>query len=212
MTNAPKAVVFDLGKVLVEFDYGIAARKIAAQSALGDAGVQKLLDHSPLLFRYETGSMTRREFYHEACQGAGYKGTFEEFSANFADIFWEIEPMIALNDLLRAQGTPTYIFSNTNDMAVEHIGAKFPFFSRFTDYILSYKHGAMKPNPKLYEVVERITGRSGADLVYLDDKAENIATALNRGWRGVVHETPEKTFGALSNLGLPVPPSVKTKA
>ncbi len=32
--DSPKAVVFDLGKVLVDFDYSIAARRIAARSSM----------------------------------------------------------------------------------------------------------------------------------------------------------------------------------
>lgn len=205
MNTVPKAVVFDLGKVLVDFDYGIAARKIAAQSDLGAVGVRNMLDHAPLLFRYETGLITRAQFHQEVVQGAGYRGSLEEFSAQFADIFWEIPRMIALHAHLRSCGVPTYIFSNTNDLAVSHIRRRFPFFSHFTDYILSYEHGAMKPNAPLYEVVERITGLAGADLAYLDDRAENIATALNRGWRGILHESPEKSLPALQLLGLPVP-------
>lgn len=45
--NKPEVVVFDLGKVLVDFDYSIAARKIAAQAERSAAQVQELLDHSP---------------------------------------------------------------------------------------------------------------------------------------------------------------------
>jgi FMN phosphatase YigB (HAD superfamily) len=205
MVKTPKAVVFDLGKVLVDFDYGLAARKIAARSALGETGVRNLLDHTPLLFRYETGLLTREQFYEEVRLGTGYRGGFEEFCAHFADIFWEIEPMIAWQAALRAQGMPTFIFSNTNDLAVGHIRNKFPFFSCFDGYILSYEHGAMKPDARLYEVVERQTGQTGDAIVYLDDRAENIATAVGRGWRGLLHETPAKSFAALQTMGLLVP-------
>ena len=59
--TAPKIIVFDLGKVLVDFDYSIAGRRIAADANLSAAEVQKYLDHSPLLVRYETGLMTRQE-------------------------------------------------------------------------------------------------------------------------------------------------------
>jgi len=203
--TVPKVVVFDLGKVLVDFDYGIAARKIAAQSALGEPGVRQLLDHTPLLFRYETGLLTRETFYQEVCAGAGYRGSLREFSGHFADIFWEIEPMISLHALLRARGFPTFIFSNTNDLAVTHIRARFPFFSQFDGYIFSYEHGSMKPDAKIYEAVERATGQGGNAILYLDDRPENTAAGEARGWNVVTHETPEKTFQALRRLGLPVP-------
>ncbi len=201
----PQVVVFDLGKVLVDFDYTIAAQKIARQSAKGAEGVRHLLDHSPLLFRFETGLLNREEFFREVCEGAGYSGNMEEFCAYFADIFSEIPPMIALQAALRARGIPTFIFSNTNDIAITHIRARFPFFAHFDGYVLSYEHGVMKPDARLYEIVERTARQSGDSIVYLDDRAENIATATARGWHALLHETPEKSFSALQNLGLPVP-------
>ena len=112
--------------------------------------------------------------------------------------------MIALHAALRARRVPTYIFSNTNDIAVGHIRERFPFFSNFDGYILSYKHGAMKPTAKIYEIVEGLTGQKGPAIVYLDDRAENVAGGLARGWQTILHETPEKTIPTLRQLGLPV--------
>ena len=78
------------------------------------------------------------------------------FARVFADIFSEIKPMIAMQAALRAHGVPTYIFSNTNGIAVTHIRRNFPFFANFDGYIYSYEHGAMKPDARIYEVVERV--------------------------------------------------------
>src|SRR5262245_48157520 len=106
----PKVVVFDLGKVLVDFDYGIAAAKIAARGKWSLDEVHRFIAQSPLLFRYETGLMTRNEFYAEVCKSTGYSGNFEEFGTFFSDIFSPIEPMVDLQAELRKRGTPTYIF------------------------------------------------------------------------------------------------------
>jgi HAD superfamily hydrolase (TIGR01509 family) len=112
--------------------------------------------------------------------------------------------MIEMQARLKRSGVPTFIFSNTNDLAVEHIRRKYPFFGGFDGYILSYEHGVMKPSPKLYEVVERATGRSGGEIIYLDDRAENIEAGTARGWRGILHETPEKSREALRAAGMEV--------
>jgi FMN phosphatase YigB (HAD superfamily) len=202
--DKPSAVVFDLGKVLVDFDYGISAAKIAEASRLTAAEIRHLLDHSPLLYRYETGLLTRQEFYGEVCSSCGFSGNMDEFSSLFADIFSEIKPMTAMHASLRAAGVPTYIFSNTNDIAEGHIRRRFPFFSNFDGYILSYQHQAMKPTAKIYEVVEKQTGHKGPAIVYLDDRAENVDAGLARGWRAILHRTPEETIPLLRNLGLPV--------
>jgi HAD superfamily hydrolase (TIGR01509 family) len=200
--NSPEVIVFDLGKVLVDFDYGIAARKIAARGDISAVEAQRLLDHSPLLFRYETGRLTREQFFAEVSAATGFHGDIEEFSQLFGDIFEPIAPMVEIHSTLRKKGFPTFIFSNTNELAVGHIRRSFPFFSAFDGYVLSYEHGAMKPEAKLYEIVERATNRRASKILYLDDRAENVEAGAARGWQVILQETPEKTKAALKKAGL----------
>src|SRR6267378_372639 len=105
------AVIFDLGKVLVDFDYAISARKLATKCRRSPAEVQKLIDHSPLLFEYETGLIDKSEFYRKICALTGYCGLPEEFEPAFSDIFTPIEPMIALHTELRRRKAPTFVLS-----------------------------------------------------------------------------------------------------
>ena len=198
----PSIVVFDLGKVLVDFDYSIAGRRIAAQADLSPAEVQKFLDHSPLLYRYETGLMTRQQFYETVREHTGFHGNFEEFCQFFADIFWEIPVMVEIQATLRRRGIPTYIFSNTNDLAIEHIRRNFPFFSNFDGYIMSYEVGAMKPHAKIYEDLEKMSGKRGAGILYLDDRQENVDGGAARGWQVILQTDPEKSRAAMEKLGL----------
>jgi HAD superfamily hydrolase (TIGR01509 family) len=200
--NPSKIVVFDLGKVLVDFDYSIAVRKIAAHSTLSLAGIKTFLGQSHAIIDYESGRLTRKEFFEQARQATGFRGTMEEFGEFFADIFTEIPPMIELHAELRRRGIPTYVFSNTNDLAVEHIRRNFPFYTHFDGYVYSYQVGAMKPEAKIYEALEKLAGRQGAEILYLDDRAENVAGGAARGWRTILHETPEKTRMALKNFKL----------
>ena len=108
--------------------------------------------------------------------------------------------MIELHAELRRRGVPTYIFSNTNDLAIEHIRRNFPFFKNFDGYIFSCEIGAMKPDAKIYEALEKLAGRRGADIVYLDDRPENAAAGTARGWRAILHETPERSRAAVGKF------------
>lgn len=199
MNNSP-LFIFDLGKVLVDFDYSIAERKIAARSSQALKELHAFLGSSPLLVDYESGRLTRPKFYEAVRDAIGFRGDLAEFSAYFADIFAEMPDTIALHAELRQRGFKTYIFSNTNDLAIEHVRRNFPFFKNFDGYIFSHEVGAMKPDALIYEAMEKMCGRRGADLIYIDDRAENIAAGAARGWRTILHESPEKTRQLLAEL------------
>lgn len=194
------AIIFDLGKVLVDFDYSIAAQKIAARSTKQVPDLQHFLGSSPVLARFESGLLTREQFFAEMQQITGFTSDIKEFVSDFADIFVPIAAMIGLHEEVRQRGFQTYIFSNTNDIAIKHIRQEFPFFKHFDGYILSYEVGSMKPQPKIYEAMEKMSGKRGADLIYIDDRPENIETGNARGWRTILHETSEKTRAALESL------------
>jgi HAD superfamily hydrolase (TIGR01509 family) len=200
--SQPSIVVFDLGKVLVDFDYSIAIPRIAAHGTLPLAGIKTFFFHSHLLVDYESGRLTRLEFFEQARQATGFRGTMEEFGEFFADIFTAIPPMIELHAGLRRRGVPTYIFSNTNDLAIEHVRRSFPFFRNFDGYIFSYEVKAMKPDAKMYEALEKLVQRRGAEILYLDDRPENVVAGAERGWLAVLHETPEKSCAAMEEMGL----------
>jgi len=198
----PPVLVFDLGKVLVDFDYSIAARRIVPLCSAGCDPEKFFSQHSGLLENYELGNLTTEQFFSQMKAVTGFSGKQEEFNAFFADIFTPMQPMIDLQAELRKKRIAAYIFSNTNDLAVEHIRRRFPFFSDFDGYVLSYEHGAMKPSPRLYEIVERASGRRGAEIIYIDDRPENIQAGVARGWQGILHESAEATRAALQKVGL----------
>ena len=197
--NTP-VIVFDLGKVLVDFDYSIAARKVAARSKISLLNLAVFLSSSPLLVQYESGAVNRRQFFEQIRDAIGFQGDLAEFGGYFADIFTEIPQMTALQAELRRRGFKTYIFSNTNDLAIEHVERNFPFFKNFDGYIYSCDVGAMKPDAKIYAAMEKLCGRTGADIIYLDDRLENVQAGLARGWKAIFHETPERTRASLQGL------------
>jgi HAD superfamily hydrolase (TIGR01509 family) len=61
----------------------------------------------------------------------------------------------------------------------------------------------MKPEAGIYQVVEKLAGREGPDILYLDDRPENIRAGRVRGWRVILQESPEETLAQAASLGLP---------
>ncbi len=55
---APSVVIFDLGKVLVDFDYAIAAQRIAAHGTMTLRAIGEYINQSRLFVQYESGTVT----------------------------------------------------------------------------------------------------------------------------------------------------------
>jgi HAD superfamily hydrolase (TIGR01509 family) len=196
----PKAVVFDLGNVLLDFDYRIVSRKMREFCPITEEELLKALNQSPLLHKYESGGLSSEQFFEEMKQACSFRGEFREFEAIFADIFRPVPEMIDLQKALEESGIPTFLFSNTNDIAIRHIRTAYPFVRNFTGEILSYEHGAIKPQPAIYGVVEKLSGFEGADLLYIDDRLENIEAGRERGWQTIHHHEPADTIRRVETL------------
>ena len=84
--NTPLSVVFDIGKVLLDFDYSIAARKHSAKANKTAEEIFELMNSdSALLAEYETGLMSSADFFAPFPDGSGYTGTFDDFQSPFAE-------------------------------------------------------------------------------------------------------------------------------
>jgi len=196
----PKAVVFDLGKVLLDFDYHIAISKLVPYCSATSEDLHTLINQSPLLYRYETGLISSAEFFDEIKSSAKFRDSFEIFEPIFGAIFSPILPMIDLHRSLRSRGITTAIFSNTNELAIRHIRHTYPFFSEFDQYILSFEHRSMKPSPEIYTVVEKAVAATGPEILYIDDRLENIETGALKNWQTVHHRDPSETIAKVQNI------------
>lgn len=190
----PEVVVFDLGKVLLDFDYARLARNMREHCEISFEGLLSALNQSALLHRYETGLVTSQAFFEEVKMLSKFRHDFERFEPLFADIFTPIPEMIEFHNRLRRSGIPTYIFSNTNEIAVRHIRREYPFFANFSGYVFSYEQRSMKPDPRIYEAVEETVGHKAGKILYIDDRPENIEAGVQRGWQTIQHVAPERTI------------------
>jgi FMN phosphatase YigB (HAD superfamily) len=200
--HRPKAVVFDLGNVLLDFDYGKTVQRIKDKCKMSEAELRKVFSASPLFDKFEHGHMSADEYFAEIQRITCYGGTFKEFAEFFGDIFTEAPQMLAWNEELRRKKIPRYILSNTNDLSIRFIKKRFPFFNEFDGYVFSHEHRVMKPATRIYEVIEEISGLRGPDLFYIDDREENIHAATARGWQAVHHLDPAHTLEIARGVGL----------
>jgi putative hydrolase of the HAD superfamily len=197
-----RVVAFDIGKVLLDFDYGIFVKRMAPRTNLGESGLNSFLNQSPLLAKYESGQLTSSEFAEVVRQETGFGGLENEFAAFFEEIFTPIPDVIKMHRKIAESGMATYTFSNTNEMAVRHMSREYDFWPRFSGHVLSHEVKALKPEAKMYEFLERVADCRGDEIVYVDDRPENVQAGRARGWKAIEHRTPKETRLALAEFGV----------
>src|SRR4051812_25447824 len=175
-----RAFLFDIGNVLLKFDFSIALRKLAQQGEV-DNPVEVMARVDQIKLAYEDGQLDRAAFLRGAFDILRYRGSEAEFVNAWEDIFTPNEPMVALVEKLHGH-FPLYLLSNTSDIHREYVFRRYPFFHRFTAGTYSYEAKASKPGRDIYEITLRQHGLDPASTFFIDDLLPNIETARALGF------------------------------
>src|SRR5271154_2203595 len=111
------AVCFDLGMVLLHFDWQIMLGRIAEKSPLTPDEILRLMQEDRSTLTYEVGGITSPKFFSHLKKLLRYKGTAKELRRCYSEIFTPLSDHIALAALL-APHYPLAIISNTNEAHV----------------------------------------------------------------------------------------------
>jgi glucose-1-phosphatase len=183
------AVCFDLGKVLLHFDWQLMLDRVAEKSPLPPGEISRLLKEDRQIPAYEVGAITSAKFFSHLKKHLKYKGTAKELRACFSDIFTPLPEHIALAALL-APHYPLAIISNTNEAHIVHAEATYSFFSLFKARIYSHRVKAMKPDRAIYQAaLAALGGIDPLETLFIDDIEANILGAVKLGWQ-TIHLRP----------------------
>jgi glucose-1-phosphatase len=185
----PRAIFFDLGMVLVTFDWNIAVARFAAASKRPAAEIRGWIDN-PLHLEFERNGVTGQDFFQRGAASIGFEGTMEEFQRCWNEIFDEIPSSV--QQLRRLAGRfPLYAISNTNPWHAAYLEKKFEWFNLFQQRIYSCACGFRKPEPQIYRLALQKARVSAPDSLLIDDRPENIRGAQRIGMRTLYVPTPE---------------------
>ncbi len=174
------AFLFDIGNVLLRFDFALALQKLADESEVHDpAAVLRRLE--PVKEAFEDGRIDRAEFLRETRTALRYRGTDAGFIAAWEDIFEPNAPMLALVERLHGRW-PLYLLSNTSDIHRDYVFRRYPVFARFTAGTYSYAARASKPGAEIFHRAIRAHDLDPARTFFIDDLLPNIETARGLGF------------------------------
>ncbi|MBL8018798.1 MAG: HAD family phosphatase [Leptospirales bacterium] len=182
-----RAVFFDLGKVLVDFNLDICVQKLARTSGREVEEIKSLL-FTPRMHEFERGRLTGQEFLGEIHAAIKYPDTLESMIHAFNDIFSIMPDNVALLERI-SQKFPVGLVSNTNHLHAEFVESRYSFPSLFTKRIYSQETGYRKPEPEIFQVACEALGTEPGESLFIDDLLSNIQGARNLGFHTIHLET-----------------------
>jgi len=181
----PDAIVFDIGNVILKFDYLVAARRLMEKNRLAEPPERETV--MEIKNRYEGGLMSRTEFLERVRPMFRDLGPEEDFVAIWADIFELNEPMAAFIRQAADQ-TPLYLLSNIGCIHHEFIFDTYPVFQQFRGGVFSYQEGISKPSAEIYtRLLDRFSLNPKSTL-YIDDLPANIEAGNAAGLQSLLYD------------------------
>ncbi|WP_415183693.1 HAD family hydrolase [Phaeovulum sp.] len=185
-----KAVVFDIGNVLIEWRPERVYDPILAPAArdhlfdtIGLAAMNEAID-AGAPFAATVAAFAARHPDHAA--------HIRLWHDRWTDMFAPAIPhSIRLLRALRQRGTPVFALSNFGDQTFDLAERMYPALTEFDRRYISGRMGVIKPDARIYEQVEADCGLPPSALLFTDDRAENIEAAAARGWQTHLFDAPE---------------------
>jgi glucose-1-phosphatase len=197
-----KAILFDLGRVLIHFDFRRGYRALEGLCPYAAAEIPRRLAGTGLVERFETGLVEPRDFVDQICQTLDMKVDYDRFRVIWSSIFTDILiPESMLQGLKRRYRL--VLVSNTNALHFEMIRETYAHLLRhFDELVLSYEVRAMKPQPEIFRVAVDVAGCPPEECFYTDDIAAYIEAARRMGIDAVQFESRAQLEGEMRVRGI----------
>jgi epoxide hydrolase-like predicted phosphatase len=198
----PRAIIFDLGKVLIPFDFGIAYRRIEDVCTYSLSEIASRMTKIGVARKFETGVISPEEFVEAVTRELEIDMAHENFREIWNCIFL---PKLLVPEEVIERLSARYrlvLLSNTNAMHFESIQQRYPVLRHFHHLVLSYQVGMMKPDAAIYRYAAEAAECAPEECLFIDDLAENVAGARSVGMQGIRFESFDQLSTELRARGI----------
>jgi len=197
-----RAVIFDIGRVLIRVDLSRAMAGLSQSIPLTADELWKALQNDPRWMDWQEGRISPRDWHLHITKRLGGSLSFEEFTKAWKSAL-DPEPMQSEEFLSGlAKKYKMAVLSNTDPIHMANEEARYSFFRHFPVRIYSYRVGASKPNPLIYREALRGCKVKAQEAVFIDDVPAYVDAAKQLGMRGVVYQSAEQLVADLAVLGV----------
>ena len=174
--------MFDVGRVLFHWQLRALFEKLIKDEAELDWFLSNVVTEE-WHFEHDRGRPLADMVPERIAQFPNYEAHLRAYATRFNEtVPGPVEGVHALVKRLHAKGIPLYCLTNFGHEFWAAFRPTEPIFDLFEDIIVSGTEQVAKPDPRIYEIVEQRSGRSGDALFFTDDNPANIAAAQACGW------------------------------
>lgn len=181
--RAPKAIIFDLGNVLLPIDLNLTYEAFAKFSSLNAALVSSKIIENELWVPYESGQQSDAEFRDFLRERLDLKISDADFDNAFSALLLDFHA--GVYEWIASLKSTFYLvlLSNTSSIHAERFTkvalgpAGQNLFSLFDHVYYSFEMGLVKPDPAIYLQVLSEQGLSPEEVLFFDDNVANINSA-----------------------------------
>jgi glucose-1-phosphatase len=172
-----KTILFDLGNVVIPFDFKRAYARMAGLCGCTPEEVPVRIRATGLVAPFERGEIEAERFVRQFSAALSLNITCQEFCDWWSSVFLP-ETLVSdalLEDLRRRHRL--LALSNTNVIHFGMVKDAYPLLRHFDGFVLSHEVGAAKPEAKIYrEAIARAECRP-EECFFIDDLAVNVEAA-----------------------------------
>ena len=197
-----RAIIFDIGRVLIRVDVCRAMAGLASGLSLTPQEVWSAIEKDPRWLDWQEGRISPRDWHLHLSKRLGASLTFEQFTEvwNRALDPNPIHPEAFFEKL--SKNYRLALLSNTDPIHMSHEEERFPFFRFFPVRIYSFRIGASKPDPLIYREALKACKVRAEEAVYIDDVPTYAEAARRLGMTGIVFQSPEQLQADFMTLGI----------
>ncbi len=197
-----RAIIFDLGKVLIPFDWQRGYQALAQQSPLKPEEVRLRLKEANIFDPMERGRIEPQEAARRISEVLSLKVSFEKFRELWSTIFL---PETIVPEVMLERLRPAYrllLLSNTDAIHFSWISENYPILHQFNHCVLSFQLNARKPEPAIYREAIRQAGCDAGEIFFTDDRPENVDGAQQVGIDAVQFQSVAQLESELRSRGV----------
>jgi FMN phosphatase YigB (HAD superfamily) len=199
-----EVIYFDLGKVIVDFDYAVAAQQLLQVTPLPLPEVIEVLSDANLIFEYETGKLSSPDYRRTVSQRLQMDVSMERFQQLWGNMFLP-QPLLSESLLMHLkQRYRLILLSNTNEIHFEYVVNRYPILQHIQERVLSYQVGCMKPDPRIFELAIQRAGVPPEKIFFTDDRSENIEAARQSGIQAAQFHSEGSLIRDMEQVGISV--------